>query len=413
MNFKKSYVGLFILFTILNAGWVQQHSGTHALYDIDFPPTNINIGFACGANSFLLKTTRGGTSWEQIREIEPSGNFNAICFPADESTGFIACDSGNIQITQDGGVHWEKVNVGVGNNLYGIHFKNNDTGLVAGAGGIVMKTVNRGRNWENVSPQFRTDFYDVYYLNQDKFYAVGDSGTIALTTDRGRTWQTQSSNVTSRLLGTYFLNVNTGWIVGAGGTCLKKTFLSATWEPVSIPLPPNTDFYSVIFASDLITCFICGTFGRIAKSTDGGNTWETTTNLLFNFYRVEFPQDNITGWVCGMSEAIFNTTDGGSTWIEEEKKTQREIANHFTCQPNPFKQRTIIRFTKPLTGTTSVKIFDCSGQLIRTLNDVKNGMVIWDGRDIGNRKVKSGIYLIEATLDGFIQQQQKLILLLD
>jgi photosystem II stability/assembly factor-like uncharacterized protein len=409
-------LAIFSFLGYLQADWVQQHSGTNNLYCIDFPPNNVTTGYACGANSFILRTTDGGINWDSLQHREPSGNFNAINFPVDEMTGFIACDSGNIQKTTDGGDRWRKISTGTPENLNGIHFPNNlEIGYVVGMGGLVKKTGDGGEAWDDVSLRSRTNLYDVYFLTAETGFAVGDSGTIAYTTDRGGNWQILTSNVTTRLLGIYFRDENNGWVVGAAKTFLKTSDGGQNWEPINVPLPSNTDLYSVIFPVDSNTGFVCGTFGRIAKTTDGGNSWQTTTNLLYHLYRIEFPQDDQIGWVCGLSEAIYKTIDAG--WIEEENSGRGAGENYFNCEPNPFRSTTVIRVPLSVCRYSPAKInfYDISGRVVRTFTlatdsgqrTAVNG-IVWDGRNELNQRVKSGVYLLEASINGIPCQRLKL-----
>ena len=64
--------------------------------------------------------------------------------------------------------------------------------------------------------------------------------------------------------------------------------------------------------------------------------------------------------------------------------------------PNPFLGGTTIRYVVPRDMNVSLKVFNVTGQLVRTLADgpVKAGpnRVIWDGRDQRGRRLSSGVY---------------------
>ncbi len=64
--------------------------------------------------------------------------------------------------------------------------------------------------------------------------------------------------------------------------------------------------------------------------------------------------------------------------------------------PNPFNPSTTIRFDVPKEGRVSVRIYNLSGQLIRTLQDgvasVGTHKVVWDGKDNNGHEVTSGVY---------------------
>ncbi|OQY29647.1 MAG: hypothetical protein B6244_02985, partial [Candidatus Cloacimonetes bacterium 4572_55] len=64
--------------------------------------------------------------------------------------------------------------------------------------------------------------------------------------------------------------------------------------------------------------------------------------------------------------------------------------------PNPFNPSTTIAFTIPKTARTSLKIYNATGQLVRTLIDgnVDAGQyeVMWDGRNGNDSQTASGVY---------------------
>ena len=406
-NFVVIGLFLFALVSFTHGGWVNQHTGANILFDLDFPQGNIQTGFACGENSFALKTTNGGQEWTSMRTMA-SGNLNAINFPQDDLNGFIACDSGNIQLTTDGGDYWELVNTGTGNNLYAIHFPvSSNFGVAVGAGGTIKRTNDGGRTWEDGTIAFNQDLTDVVFRNEGMGWVVGDNGTIAFSQDGGISWEMKTSNVNTRLLGVTFLDDNTGWVVGAARTCLKTTDGGQTWDSLPIPVPEGTDLYSIIFL-DQDHGFACGTYGKIARTINGGATWDVT-NLLYHFYRIEFPLDNLTGWVCGLSEAIFKTIDGG--WLQETNFEPVVAERVIRSEPNPFRVSTCLKMSYPVKGITALKIYDRTGNLVRSLKLNDGGNTQWDGRNDSGLRVKSGVYLIEAVANQPVTARLKLVLL--
>jgi photosystem II stability/assembly factor-like uncharacterized protein len=401
MQNKIVVIGLVLsaLAGFLQAGWVQQHFGTNLLYDIDFPVNDVNNGFACGANSSLWKTIDGGAEWRAVTNLEPSGNFNAINMPADPLNVYIACDSGNVQISTDGGDNWQKATV-ARENLNGLNFISPNQGYVVGDAGIIFKTNDGGMNWEPVSPPTTLNLYNIFALDDQRLFVVGDSGSIFHSTDGGSHWELISSTVSTRLYGLYFRDEN-GWAVGASKTYLLSTDGGQSWVANTLPVPSNTDFYSVCFPQDNQIGYVCGTFGKIAKTTDGGISWNVT-NLLYHLNRIEFPQDAMIGWVCGQNEAIYKTTNGGEPAIAETNLNQTESEAAFSCTPNPFRNNIVIRIPCSVNRQSMVNIYNTAGKLIRSFallaNNGQRSAVsefVWDGTNELNQRVAPGIYLLE------------------
>ena len=84
------------------------------------------------------------------------------------------------------------------------------------------------------------------------------------------------------------------------------------------------------------------------------------------------------------------------------------------CAPNPFHRKTDIRYQIPVKAEVSLKVYDLSGRLVRTLKDGAQEpgyyTAAWDGRDKNRLKVPSGIYLYRMMAGEFVSTQ-KLVLL--
>jgi flagellar hook assembly protein FlgD len=96
-----------------------------------------------------------------------------------------------------------------------------------------------------------------------------------------------------------------------------------------------------------------------------------------------------------------------SAGSSEEISTETILPEGYTLEqnyPNPFNPETEIRFTLPEAGQVTVKIFNTTGQEIRTL---ANGTfqagyqtLRWDGRDQSGNAVAAGVYLYQITATG-------------
>jgi flagellar hook assembly protein FlgD len=68
------------------------------------------------------------------------------------------------------------------------------------------------------------------------------------------------------------------------------------------------------------------------------------------------------------------------------------------AHPNPFVESTDIAFSVPTAGRVSVRIYDVTGRLVRTVFDrtVMSGQYthVWDGRDGNGHAVSPGVYLV-------------------
>jgi hypothetical protein len=84
-----------------------------------------------------------------------------------------------------------------------------------------------------------------------------------------------------------------------------------------------------------------------------------------------------------------------------------------TGKPNPFADEISIRYAVPKTTKLDIKIYNSSGQVVKTLvNETKNYgqyTIIWNGSDEMGKKLTNGIYFIQMTADG-MKRKEKVIL---
>ena len=89
-------------------------------------------GFIAGTENTILKTTDGGETWvgssERARgRRNPETILKGIWFVS-PTTGWVIGSFGTLLHTADGGENWEKRDPGFDNNLFGIHFLDENTG---------------------------------------------------------------------------------------------------------------------------------------------------------------------------------------------------------------------------------------------------------------------------------------------
>jgi len=99
-----------------------------------------------------------------------------------------------------------------------------------------------------------------------------------------------------------------------------------------------------------------------------------------------------------------------SAKIELEKPSGIELHGNY---PNPFNTSTTIAFTLPAPGFIHVDIYSVSGQKVRELltGTVTNGnhTVVWDGRDISDRQVSSGVFISRLTVNDYSETHRMML----
>jgi len=111
----------------------------------------------------------------------------------------------------------------------------------------------------------------------------------------------------------------------------------------------------------------------------------------------------LTGYLLGIS-------DVGSDETASLPVNYRLYQNH----PNPFNAGTIIRYEIPQAAQVMVKVYNSTGQEIRTLvNEFQQPghyRISWDGRDEQGRLVRSGIYIYQLRAGSFTQTHKMILM---
>jgi photosystem II stability/assembly factor-like uncharacterized protein len=203
------------------SNWVQQ-SPPYGGYGVSFLGPNTGLIASSGG---IVRTTNGGESWTYI--FVASVPLNGVQL-LDSNLAFAA--GGNLQFNQNiyrstnGGLNWQAVGGGIGEDLYGVSFANTLTGLVVGRFRTIYRTTNGGNSWMLRGRELPGgNFRSVSMSDKNNATAVGEGGVIARTTDGGFTWSLQQNPTTSHLYGVVMVDSLNAWAVGANGTILHTT----------------------------------------------------------------------------------------------------------------------------------------------------------------------------------------------
>lgn len=362
--------------------WVLQESdNTNPLEDLFF--IDSMTGWAVG-NSRIHKTSDGGENWSSQALL---GSFNSVFF-IDENTGWAS--GSRLVRTLDGGENWEEIARSapirpVSSIFSGIHFFDAQNGIgFAGFG--VHSTSNGGESWEFIKNGTSLSFNSISFTDENLGWGVGNRRSIFHTTNGGITWAPQDVGTgTDALNAVQFVNSTTGWAAGDLRFIFRTTDGGNTWIQTDTGLPNRTRIESVYFLNES-TGWIAGRDLRstgprliiIAKTTDGGVTWErqddlsegtvngihfvnsdkgwavadntsintgrilhtsdggkTWTVQLEGVSKLEslFFIDENTGWAVGVND-LLHTVDGGETWVSQNPGTNNFKSVHFSDPSN-------------------------------------------------------------------------------
>jgi len=310
--------GLIMKTTDSGITWQKQDSWvTSRLYDIKF--LNPDSGIAVGSSGLVLITTNGGVNWVTTY-YQTSTNYTIEI--VNRNLIFIgsAYSSGRLAKSTDFGTTWQPLTPAVlTSSVYSIYFVDENNGWIGTASNGILYTSDGGVNWTQQITSSNT-IYDLNFYNSQNGFAVDSKGIIYSTTNGGSTWLLYQTPA-KRALRAIAIDGNNVYAVGDAGSIYRSTDSGANWEEKFSYIGNALEFQRrVIFVNDNVG-YICGgssssadSLGYVLKTTDGGETWiQLPYNFKTQLYAIAAPSENVIYTSAG-SSLVFKSTDGGQTW---------------------------------------------------------------------------------------------------
>lgn len=198
------------------------------------------------------------------------------------------------------------------------------------------------------------------------------------------------------------------------------------WDPVTSPFPGTTlpvtiSGYQVIVERvrpQPLLAFSVFLPSEITEVTVPPQFLEANADYKFEMLAIE-ASGNQT-----ITESSFTTTSGGPSAKNVERGDAQPGSGVGTLgapqgaflqqnYPNPFSPSTALEFRLPEEGVTTLRVFDVSGRVVRTLVDGRlpggQHKVAWDGRDDRGNRVASGSYLAVLGASG-VSESRRIVL---
>lgn len=318
---------------------------------MDAPQDGWALGRSPGGRDFLLHTTDGWSSWQQVLPgLTPTQDFSFF----DSNHGYgvgIAADPAALVRTEDGGATWALVNTTLKRPL-ALSFLDAVKGWAVTEGPEsrreVVRTVDGGRTWTQAATLPVNPANGLAPFHPFLQFFSADNGlveplewpqtTLARSTDGGRTWTPGGS--LKRQPGSWiklaFLNPDQGFAAlqnqsGSGKssvTLLKTSDGGKTWS--NLPAVDGDYWVEGLAFTSADQGFLLvrreplshQPAEQLLRTTDGGKTWQPSavtvngTNPLADAppeaTRMSF-LDGSRGWILTPA-GMLSTKDGGRTW---------------------------------------------------------------------------------------------------
>lgn len=208
-------------------------------------------------------------------------------------------------------------------------------------GALVFRTTNGGKNWSSTKLPRGYETAWLNFINSQTGWLLGVRGAatgmepsdLYYTTNEGKTWtrlNTTEKNlpIANWKTGVSFENAQTGWItvdnkVSPGAVDLFVSHDGGhTWTQNSVSLPsqmskhyahPIPPVFSSATNGVLPVCFDEGTQSILYFTTDGGNTWVSSSPVPLKKISHVAVTDQGTIWVTD-GHSLYVTTNSGKTW---------------------------------------------------------------------------------------------------
>jgi photosystem II stability/assembly factor-like uncharacterized protein len=207
-------------------------------------------------------------------------------------------------------------------DLFSVAFPTEQEGWVCGRWGTVLHTEDGGKTWTRQKTPTDYTLTSICFTDPRNGWAVGDGGTIIRTGDGGGSWTRQESPVNLVLMGVCFVNAQKGWAVGERTIILCTEDAGNTWK---IQFQDEDFILKSISFCDPQTGWAAGEYGYIYHTMDSGRSWSKQAGEFHfteegsdvaggNFLFDVLAETPMRAWVVGIDGYVARTSDGGKTW---------------------------------------------------------------------------------------------------
>ncbi|MGE5458791.1 MAG: T9SS type A sorting domain-containing protein [Methanococcaceae archaeon] len=394
----------------------------------------------------VFKSTDFGDSWFPVNNGLNAAITSVISFD-NENNLWAACYSNGLYKSTDKGLSWSLKNNGF-TSSYLQSFISDDNGILfASTSRGTYRSTDKGEYWSRISDLF------FYYMHKDKFnriYGLSYGDGLFRSTDQGITWTRIDQGFTDGYVFGFAIDSSHNIYTGTfNGTIYKSTDDGLSWSNVYHSGLQGSEINRIAIAPNG-TIFASSWDQGILRSTDDGATWELKKQDYYSpqYYPVNVDKKGVV-YCSGSDSKFYSSEDNGETWNEitenltlttvndmiidkndtmylatdesvwrsnpdyavDVKEKIKPTLSYSLSQnyPNPFNPTTEIKYSVPVSGFVSLKIYDILGKEISSLvseqKDAGEYTVTFNGS-----RYPSGVYFYTIR-SGSFTETKKIILL--
>ena len=178
--------------------------------------------------------------------------------------------------------------------------------------------------WQSFVPELYTSFNDMTILDSNHCFAVGSKGKIYQSSNGGISWSELQSNTSENL----FSICHVGGVLYVTVPSEGKVLRSSNYQSFNSYQLNGFNGNFVYFYDENNGFVTGGQPGKLAKTTNGGDTWQVIeTNFPGYLKKVHFITA-LNGFAIGQAKengtvqaVVLKTTDGGNSWQQIHAET--------------------------------------------------------------------------------------------
>lgn len=355
--------------------------------------------------AFLFSSISLSQNWINLN-LPIAGRYDDVFF-LDQNTGWALNSTGNIvSKTTDGGLTWNWQFNSNGEHLRNIVFLNQDIGFLGTLSSNFYKTNDGGQTWQVLSFPNVEAICGLDAIGDSTVYGCGayfEPAYIIKSTDAGDNWSAiDMSAYATALVEVLFLDENTGFASGKnanGGIIIKTTDGGLTWTEIFNTEQPGEYVWKMQQLHSNSDAFFASVQsfapnpGKLAKSNDGGQTWNTL-DIVSNtqgtaidplIQGVGFVTES-HGWASGYFSTLLETLDGGLTWNDIGNGMQSSINRFQVLNENLVfaSGNRVYKYTNDLGTNDFVSAIPKGLEIIVSPNPIENELnisILFERRD--------------------------------
>ncbi len=291
--------------------WIKMHDNpVNSIQDLQVV-NGLEI-WTCLNNGFIFYTLDGGNLWQEVNPNIISSNKTTGIYANDQGEVWVAGKYVSILYTSDSGTDWNDQVPNAKGIMYEPHFINENLGIIGSSEGTVLKTTNGGASFDKIELGPNEYFFAAQMITEQAMVVGSSSGKVFGSNDQGENWSLLGENL-GQITDIHAFNLQSAVLTTEFGKIYKTTHGGNQWDEV---YTGNPDLLIGLDFVDNQNGWACGWFGKILHTEDGGANWSSQRHDGYHeFVDIHFITVS-QGWVVSsnFTDTAWHTTNGGVDW---------------------------------------------------------------------------------------------------